>query len=683
MRHVLYFRVVVTHSLISGRRLAALAATACVAALALALPTGAGAFSWQLPATTLPVGTAGASGADVAVAPDGTTTIVYAFRYSGGGVAASWIRAATRPAGQSDFVYSDVSIPYPSPGYLGGDSDPRIAISPDGTTTVVWRDGSGDQVWTATRPAGQASFPDPTQTDPQRLSDLALSSNSPGITAAGDGSVTAVWDAIDYGSSVRQVQAATRLPGQASFGARENLSVQGPIGYPPFPQIAAATDGTTTAVWSREDNTGRSTTQAAIRRPGQAGFEAPQDLSSPVMNTNTPAVAVGAEGQTTVVWNNTTSDQVEAATRQPGASSFADPEPVTPSFSLSGNEPAAQVAYSPDGKTTVVFGYGEIYSSTRPPGSSAWGTPQPLSGDSQDIYPRIAVAPDGREIVVWLAGWLTSATSIRSVTRPRDTNAWSSPETLAPNSGYYGGGPAPRLAVGANGQATAAWTANSGFVSPVLLEPRVQTVSSDATSYTVDVKTEGTGSGTVTSSPSGIDCGGTCSSSFLLSTPLVLTASASSGSSFTGWGGACSSSSSTCTVPVLGDRSVTATFTKDAPGPGPTPSNSFRISSTRSSGSSILTRLRVPGPGKLSQRATYRTRGARSSATRTACTASRTANKAGTYTLTCRLNSAARKQRRDGRLRVAVRTTFTPTGGAARSTVRTIVFRSLKPRYTG
>ncbi|MFM8560920.1 MAG: hypothetical protein ACKOB9_02345 [Solirubrobacterales bacterium] len=66
-----------------------------------------------------------------------------------------------------------------------------------------------------------------------------------------------------------------------------------------------------------------------------------------------------------------------------------------------------------------------------------------------------------------------------------------------------------------------------------------------------------------------------------------------------------------------------------------------------------------------------------------ACTATRTASRAGTYTLTCRLNSAARKARRKGALRLRVLTTFTPTGGTSRSAARVAVFRSLKPSYTG
>lgn len=65
--------------------------------------------------------------------------------------------------------------------------------------------------------------------------------------------------------------------------------------------------------------------------------------------------------------------------------------------------------------------------------------------------------------------------------------------------------------------------------------------------------------GSVTSSPSGIDCGSTCSASFT-GTNVTLTANTSNGSQFTGWSGACSGTGTTCTVSQAGNQSVTATF---------------------------------------------------------------------------------------------------------------------------
>jgi hypothetical protein len=81
---------------------------------------------------------------------------------------------------------------------------------------------------------------------------------------------------------------------------------------------------------------------------------------------------------------------------------------------------------------------------------------------------------------------------------------------------------------------------------------------------TLIVTTSGTGAGTVTSTPSGINCGGTCSANFVSGNSVTLTASASGGSSFTSWSGACTGTGS-CVVVMNGNRGVNAQFTA-APG---------------------------------------------------------------------------------------------------------------------
>ena len=69
----------------------------------------------------------------------------------------------------------------------------------------------------------------------------------------------------------------------------------------------------------------------------------------------------------------------------------------------------------------------------------------------------------------------------------------------------------------------------------------------------------GSGSGRVTSSPTGISCPGTCSSSFAPGTKVTLTATASSGSTFSGWSGACSGTGG-CVLTMTGSLNVTASF---------------------------------------------------------------------------------------------------------------------------
>jgi hypothetical protein len=75
-------------------------------------------------------------------------------------------------------------------------------------------------------------------------------------------------------------------------------------------------------------------------------------------------------------------------------------------------------------------------------------------------------------------------------------------------------------------------------------------------SYTLSVSVSG--SGMVTSSPSGINCGGTCSASFAIGTPVTLTATPATGFSFIGWSGACSGTA--CTVTMNAAQSVSASF---------------------------------------------------------------------------------------------------------------------------
>ena len=70
------------------------------------------------------------------------------------------------------------------------------------------------------------------------------------------------------------------------------------------------------------------------------------------------------------------------------------------------------------------------------------------------------------------------------------------------------------------------------------------------------------GSGTVTSSPAGINCPSTCSAPFAQNAVVTLTETPAAGSTFTGWGGACATTATTCTVTVAAATAVTASFSQ-------------------------------------------------------------------------------------------------------------------------
>ena len=71
----------------------------------------------------------------------------------------------------------------------------------------------------------------------------------------------------------------------------------------------------------------------------------------------------------------------------------------------------------------------------------------------------------------------------------------------------------------------------------------------------------GSGTGTVTSQPSGIFCGTACTADFATGSVVTLTAFPTAGSTFTGWqGGGCGGPNRTCLVLMNGNQTVTATF---------------------------------------------------------------------------------------------------------------------------
>jgi hypothetical protein len=68
------------------------------------------------------------------------------------------------------------------------------------------------------------------------------------------------------------------------------------------------------------------------------------------------------------------------------------------------------------------------------------------------------------------------------------------------------------------------------------------------------------GPGTITSNPSGISCGSTCSAFYSSGTTVSLSATPDQGSEFSGWTGICSGLNSTCVVNVNATTSVKAAF---------------------------------------------------------------------------------------------------------------------------
>src|SRR5207302_211185 len=119
----------------------------------------------------------------------------------------------------------------------------------------------------------------------------------------------------------------------------------------------------------------------------------------------------------------------------------------------------------------------------------------------------------------------------------------------------------------ASGSTFAGWSGSctgTGACPVTMSGARAVTATFNVQRFTLTVSEERglLGSGTVTSSPAGINCGGTCTASYNSGTVVTLTATpAAPLSVFVGWSGACSGILvNTCTVTMTGNRSATATF---------------------------------------------------------------------------------------------------------------------------
>ena len=196
----------------------------------------------------------------------------------------------------------------------------------------------------------------------------------------------------------------------------------------------------------------------------------------------------------------------------------------------------------------------------------------------------------------------------------------------------------------------------------------------------LSVHVGGSGAGTVTSSPAGIDCGSTCSASFEEGTTITLAATPEPGSTFTGWSGCGAEPEGKCEVTLTAAASVTATFApippkppvepegQVAPIPVPPlsvlvvpPSNKFTARATVKGATASL-ELVLPGPGAVSVSGTD--------------LKSARANPTAAGPLTLKLNLTTTGQRalnKHKRLTVHITIVFTPTDGTAGTITRTVV----------
>jgi hypothetical protein len=437
-------------------RLAPPALLAAIAALVLACAAPAGAATGFVTDDTL--SNAGSGAFDVAMAPNGYTIAGWIERTSGAPV----VRASVRPPG------GDWSAPETFPVSLDASYVVSVAIASSGAAAVTWEEVTSPSTFdvaVSTRPAGGAF------TRPEVLKD-GSQSFSPSVGIAADGTVTLVYTAnpdtvvrdfpaggsalaaalqplaascsTSFGGGVAVAPSADAVVPLACSGASFGLRVRGTwtVSTPVADDINACPSTSTfhTAVMASIDTAGHpvGVMETHVRQPdfsciGIGGSDSfTEQLVLPLGGVMTPV-----------------------ATPVTSGSSFGSFAP----FPIS----APQAATS---STGIVFAWGTSDMSFRGQAhvrffaldGSDGSADQPVGPVvTGSVYPRLALAANGRALLAWAQGSGADA-SIVAAERGPGTDAFGAPVPVSDAGDTPG---IPYLAMDDGGDGIAAWTQGS------------------------------------------------------------------------------------------------------------------------------------------------------------------------------------------------------------------------------
>ncbi len=248
-------------------------------------------------------------------------------------------RTATGPWSATD----DVSVPDD-----GSSTDHYdLTITPSGQATAAWEFShiaDGHMVQSAVRPAGG------TFGDPVRISAAGITiTGVPSVAVNANGVAIVAWHQ-DIGTE--QVKSATRAATGVWSGVQ---SVSAAGGWNLDPDVVIDAAGTSTAVWVRNQSMQPGKIQFSTR-PAGGTWSAPQDLDTPTIGYESPALAIDPSGRITaayVVNNPSGNDSISATTRAPGGA-WTAPVPLS-SLPSGTNGRSPDVAMDDAGQAVVAW----------------------------------------------------------------------------------------------------------------------------------------------------------------------------------------------------------------------------------------------------------------------------------------------------------------------------------------
>jgi Glycosyl hydrolase family 26 len=330
-----------------------------------------------------------ATGSDVAVAPNGTATVVWSARTSG-----------TFAVDMRRIAPNGTRGPVVQLSAAGEDAlAPQVAVAPDGTATVVWIRSDGSTFLVQARRVDPAGTPAASTKD---LSRTAGDAADPQVAVGSDGTATVVWKRWDGFHDRIEERRLTPAGEQLPAEGANLLSAAG--GDAVEPGVATAADGSSTVVWDRFDEAHTIVQEHRID-PAGAPEGATVDLSGAGENAVEPGVAIDPLGWPTVVWDRFDGSNWVIQGQRLGP--IGALEGAVQNLSAPGRDAAEpQLAIDPLGRATVVWdrfdGSNFVVQARRLDSSGLAAPVQNLSASGRDAAePQLAISLGGTATVLW------------------------------------------------------------------------------------------------------------------------------------------------------------------------------------------------------------------------------------------------------------------------------------------
>ncbi len=289
---------------------------------------------------------------------------------------------------------------------------------------------------------------------PTNLSDVIPLPTSPQLAAAPDGSLTAVWQQFDGTNYIIHISRSTN--GGSSWNAP--VAVSGASQNSVNPQIAVGPDSTLTAIWTVFSG-GSNAIQTSHSSNG-ASWSPPFTLATVAGEASTPQI-VAANGVITAVWQGASGgwNTIQASRSTDGLVWSVTPVDVS---AAGGAAASPRVAVTSPGVLTAAWtrfdGSNYIAQSARSSdGGITWSVPASLSAAGRNAsVPQVSVASGGAS-AVWLR--FDGTNEVVQASHSADGVSWSAPATL---SAVGQDAESPQLAAAPGGGFTAVWNRSDG-----------------------------------------------------------------------------------------------------------------------------------------------------------------------------------------------------------------------------